>query len=962
MAPLRALASLLALLRAATLCAACELLDPDERLTFTERSISGNWVAQIKLRAWQEGATFSLTFNTNTEITSSEYAVVQRGSPRTTELRLLGRAPFNMLGMEGKGGCWQPSIDKCSAQVTCQMPDSPSPPPAPPVRSPPPPTMHRITPQVVSTTCHSVLLAWTSPLPPDFEVEYLVTTLGSEHAVAQTSQERFDVQELQADTPYQFQISSRIAGEEAWSDPGTVVTGLTKSGTRDPQSLQITAGRSASCTSLRLALPEFGRCTATEYLSVEWRTARSEDWQVVMDRIDVGDLPDNILPIDALDALTRYELRAKLHQAASDGGRVIQGPSTGGLLVDMRSGELRLAPQAKATSSASVHIVLPPLSPCRQAMQIRVLHTNTGQHDGWTPVPPHALTRVDDGFVVDPLRCLVGCQFKLRFPDIAGWSGESEASEAVKTLRLPSVAEGFQRLEVRMTTAATAEAPTAAWGQAFAQAMAEVLSLDAASEVRHVETRGKGRFVIFDLKDSYDGGRDTPSGRLAHLMLGPACRTGTNKALGRPGRVSMSCPSGNGTTSPGLVNDGDLRQHTPFVWRACAEDSAAWWAVEMPEPVTDPLVHLLLGPCCMERSKHEIMVLIGDQDSKAMAKPCARLGNVDDLSSIVAVCKGTGTWLFYSVHSEDSGSTNAPGLSLAEAAVCDPEDATPVFQSPLLRSLDASAGLRELVEDGVIIQVAPELLPGGAAHDAALAKLATVGSGLSLGGAVTLLLLVGIAVLAWRKAGRGCAPPGHSRLAIDERPDVKVPPHADDDEEASFDEEEDEDEQPEGAEEEDAGAIVPGGVPLTFETSDGTVIKWSLTFDDVHGMDRLLAQIEKAAARAGFDPIGHLSVQYTDQASGTVEQAWYDPILGEGTDVELVKRAASLRVLLLGGVHNQNGRAPSGREAREEGVARLPPVAAVAALAPPARPTPAPAPVYLMDDDEADEQPATMRL
>ena len=173
MAPLRALASLLALLRTATLCAACELLDPDERLTFTERSISGNWVAQIKLRAWQEGATISLTFNTNTEITSSEYAVVQRGSPRTTELRLLGRAPFNMLGMEGKGGCWQPSIDKCSAQVTCQMPDSPSPPPAPPVRSPPPAggtAASMRTPMVRTTPCGRPLRLTSSSSPsPRFE-------------------------------------------------------------------------------------------------------------------------------------------------------------------------------------------------------------------------------------------------------------------------------------------------------------------------------------------------------------------------------------------------------------------------------------------------------------------------------------------------------------------------------------------------------------------------------------------------------------------------------------------------------------------------------------------------------------------------------------------------------------------------------------------------------------------------
>ena len=80
-----------------------------------------------------------------------------------------------------------------------------------------------------------------------------------------------------------------------------------------------------------------------------------------MDRVEVDDLPNNILPLDALDALSRYELRTKLHQGD---GSVVEGPST--------------------------------------------------------PVPPHALSRVDGGLVVDPLRCPVGCQFKLRFPTIAG--------------------------------------------------------------------------------------------------------------------------------------------------------------------------------------------------------------------------------------------------------------------------------------------------------------------------------------------------------------------------------------------------------------------------------------------------------------------------------------------------------------------------------------------------------------
>ena len=101
----------------------------------------------------------------------------------------------------------------------------------------------------------------------------------------------------------------------------------------------------------------------------------------------------------------------------------------------------------------------------------------------------------------------------------------------------------------------------------------------------------------------------------------------------------------------------------------------------------------------------------------------------------------------------------------------------------------------------------------------------------------------------------------------------------------------------------------PGdGVPVTFETSDGTAIQWSIRLGGVLGMEQLFARVEKAAAQAGFDPIGHLSVQYTDRATGMVEQAWHDRVLGEGTDVEIVKSATQLRVLLLGGVHR--GAAP----------------------------------------------------
>ena len=109
MRPFAAFVWPIALLSRATHCAAdadCDLLDPEERFTFTERAADGTWLGSIKLLNWQEGATVSFTFNTNTQVQALEYSTFIRTSPRTTELELLGRAPHNILKLEGKGGCW----------------------------------------------------------------------------------------------------------------------------------------------------------------------------------------------------------------------------------------------------------------------------------------------------------------------------------------------------------------------------------------------------------------------------------------------------------------------------------------------------------------------------------------------------------------------------------------------------------------------------------------------------------------------------------------------------------------------------------------------------------------------------------------------------------------------------------------------------------------------------------------
>ena len=308
---------------------------------FQERQDHGAWRGSVQL-AWQAGTMVTISFHTNAEITKSEHAMIVRASPRTTVLQLLGLGPPDKaLHLEGAGGCWQNRADMCTADVTCERADSPSPPPSAPHPSFPPPYRLSITPRVVSTTCHSVQLAWDSPLPPDQVSEYLVQYAEAPHFHAETMKNAFEVPALEQGTAYHFQIGYRVSGDDIWSQPGKATEVATSSVDRGP-SLPINVGHSTGgCTSLRLGLPEFGKCSPSEYLSVDWRVARTDNWKVVMDRIDVGDLPSNILSVDQLDSRSRYEFRVKLHQVATDGGRVIEGPSTGALLVDMRSNELR---------------------------------------------------------------------------------------------------------------------------------------------------------------------------------------------------------------------------------------------------------------------------------------------------------------------------------------------------------------------------------------------------------------------------------------------------------------------------------------------------------------------------------------------------------------------------------------------------------------------------------------------
>ena len=130
----------------------------------------------------------------------------------------------------------------------------------------------------------------------------------------------------------------------------------------------------------------------------------------MMARVDHGDLPDNVLAIDALSAYAGYEFRARLHGVASAGGAAIDGPTTGVLLTGgaPNDAELTAAPSAEPTSSASVRIGLPHYNLCRSKLEVEVWHTNDGVVNGWAQLGAEAARRSlpnGAGFEALRLRC-----------------------------------------------------------------------------------------------------------------------------------------------------------------------------------------------------------------------------------------------------------------------------------------------------------------------------------------------------------------------------------------------------------------------------------------------------------------------------------------------------------------------------------------------------------------------------
>lgn len=880
------------------------------------------WIAEVPLTGWRPGVLVTIIFPNDSTFhdahaTQAAFASIERDSPRVAVLKLLDRPSSTSyrLTVEGTGGCWGAAgmsvaeSEKCKLPlITCDMAPAPDPPPSAPPSLPPPPIAPTLlaAPRITKACGDTVSLEWDPPAytmtadatsdPLEYEVNALAPGRLQPIMVA-ASEPHAHVRGLSPGISYSFAVGARRTGRsEMWKMSPWVQVQI-PSDTIDAHSLAIVPSASIeTCDSLELTLPTLPpdpwKCRESDFLSVEWRVAKvSERWQPILDRVDEGDLPNNLLVVDQLDAYETFEFRVLLHHLAPGGnsGEVIAGPGTGALLVGMLRNELINAPTASASSSASVDIALPQISHCRESMQ-QLLWYATGAKDGegeddWQLLDTSRFISQGRHVHVNTLRCPDGCRFRWSTDDIKGWDDASAVSTTITTPQLPAPEIAMQRLELKLgSRSEEARITPSAWRQRFGEELSSMLGLDSSS-VDVVEVRAEGEYVTFDVPrphQSAEGSPPPPSSAdvIVHHMMQPACTT--NLALSQPGRCSSSC--GN-ATSPAFVNDGDLRQYAPHVWQSCENDHQPWWAVQLPRTMSRTFVRVLVGDCCAQAFDRSIDIHLGP-DSGPTSK-CTTIV-VDDGSAVGAYCEGEGDWV--------TVVAQAP-FALAEIQVCDASDVNTLLRGELLSAVDTSAGVVELRDGTQVHQLAPTLLsmssPGRDAtwrHSSGARSNGLMSPTLRKT-ALPLLVVLALFIVVVYILRRLCSRRSFARVSRTDQAegmDGLVVGFDDDD---FFDD--------------DATAQSPrfvgkGTMPVTFERGDGTQISASVNLSGVTSMGQIFAAVKGTATKAlGGGPVEHFSLQYMNE-SRQFEEAWYDPILREGSEIRNVVRASQWRVLILG--------------------------------------------------------------
>ena len=773
--------------------------------------------------------------------------------------------------------------------------------------------------------CDLIFLAWDRPAntPPEEVIEYEIRV---EDAAGEWVDSADIVRTTEGRLPrlplgftYGFRVAARaVGGDQEWKISPALEHFLPDV-PMSPSDLVITPGASNErCDSIELLLPKaLGECNPMDFMSVQWRiTAEGEVWQPLMERVARNDLPGNLLAVEQLDAYETYEFRAVLHHVK--GAQIATGYSTGALMPGMLQNEMVKPPQVTASGSASFDVVLPAASPCRDLMQVSIEYSSERSPDQWQSIP-RAGVRVEERTThLDALHCLGACYFRYVPTNIIGWEVPSEASEPVRGLPLPELSASSQRVEIRLAAHKEWDATPTDWEEELKAALSS--ALDIPPTINIAEVRNGGEYVVIDLPHSNSqAGSDsivdddapmpaTPTATLAALIQQPACES--NLALQQSS--SASCTADGASASN--ANDGDLHQFAPHTWVACGDDNGnqPWWSVQLFRDVTRPFVRIFVGECCAQSFQGSLEILIGS--APGTGSKCATL-QVHDGTMAGAFCDGTGSVITVRASSN---------FALAEVQVCEASTVNQLLSLPLTSTVDASAGVTEIGSSHAT-QLVPALLslsePGRSAPwrlPAPKQKGTSTTEFLlvAVAGASGMIFMGLVACYCFDRAGAS-RKRGKKKFARVSASEGGRCSELEDDEESDEDEDDEDDEDDDYRNDEhqkkaltwnkrEHAASAPrlvgsGTMPLSIERADGAIVSAIVNLTAIEDMEQIFNVVKSTVETALGAQVDHFALQYRNEKN-QFEEAYYDPILGEGSEVRDVISANQWRVLVLGEV------------------------------------------------------------
>ena len=95
-------------------------------------------------------------------------------------------------------------------------------------------------------------------------------------------------------------------------------------------------------------------------------------------------------------------------------------------------------------------------------------------------------------------------------------------------------------------------------------------------------------------------------------------------------------------------------------------------------------------------------------------------------------------------------------------------------------------------------------------------------------------------------------------------------------------------------------------MPVTYErSSDGATVASNVYVSAGSGMEQILELVRAGAATTFKMQVEHISLQFVNKQTKAYDQAWYDPVLREGSSLVDVLQSPRWRVLVLGTLFNR---------------------------------------------------------